>query len=481
MGTCTCPSNVVVDTDADALAAAGEDFGRIVFNTPGGVVTPSSISDLRDAVEYAYCEGLTIAPQGATHSLQGQAQILDGTGIALNMSLLNDIDLDDDDYYVWVEAGTIWRELLEATLAVGKTPPVFTDYIELSVGGTLSVGGIGSQTFRTGLQIDNVLELKVVKPNGKIEKCSADDDADLFYGALAGYGQFGVIAAAKLPLVDAKPNTRYVKLLYVDYDDFVDDMFTLINGDRFDGVQGFALVNTFDGVSQGSGFSFFTGPIGTNDWLYMIEGTVYFGEYNLDSDDDDDDDDDDSGSSDPPTMASLLEGLSYYDSAYSDISYFDYINRVAATEAFLRSINAWFVPHPWIDVYYPRSAASDIQYELENNFPPAAVGGGPVLIYPCLASAFNSPNYPIPNDANGEFLLFGMLRSSASPATALAENAALYQRVVLAGGTGYAIDAIPLNPAGWEAHFGSARYAELEDLKATYDPDNLFSPGQNMF
>ncbi len=38
--------------------------------------------------------------------------------------------------------------------------PVLTDFIELSVGGTLSVGGIGGATQHYRLQIDNVLELE---------------------------------------------------------------------------------------------------------------------------------------------------------------------------------------------------------------------------------------------------------------------------------------------------------------------------------
>ena len=34
-----------------------------------------------------------------------------------------------------VEAGAKWSEVLRATLAQGKAPPVITEYIELSVGG----------------------------------------------------------------------------------------------------------------------------------------------------------------------------------------------------------------------------------------------------------------------------------------------------------------------------------------------------------
>ncbi len=45
-------------------------------------------------------------------------------------------------------------------------PPVFTDYIELSIGGTLSLGGIGGTSYRYGVQVDNVLSLEVVTVMG---------------------------------------------------------------------------------------------------------------------------------------------------------------------------------------------------------------------------------------------------------------------------------------------------------------------------
>ena len=42
---------------------------------------------------------------------------------------------------VAVTAGTRWSEVLGATLPYGLTPPVLTDYRELSVAGTVVVAG----------------------------------------------------------------------------------------------------------------------------------------------------------------------------------------------------------------------------------------------------------------------------------------------------------------------------------------------------
>jgi FAD/FMN-containing dehydrogenase len=93
------------------------------------------------------------------------------------MSTLRNIGPVDGDRVV-VEAGATWSDVRRATLAQGKTPPVLTDYLELSVGGTLNVGGIGSTTSAFGVQSDNVTDMEVVTGEGKRVACSASDNAD---------------------------------------------------------------------------------------------------------------------------------------------------------------------------------------------------------------------------------------------------------------------------------------------------------------
>ena len=93
--------------------------------------------------------------------------------------------------------------MLRATLAQGKTPPVLTDYLELSVGGTLIVGGVGGTTSAFGVQSDNVIDMEVVTGEGKKVTCSTSDNAGLFNAVRAGLGQVGVITKATLKLVAA--------------------------------------------------------------------------------------------------------------------------------------------------------------------------------------------------------------------------------------------------------------------------------------
>jgi len=52
--------------------------------------------------------------------------------------------------------------VLHATLERGLSPVSWTDYLYLTVGGTLSNAGISGETFRFGPQISNVFEMDVI-------------------------------------------------------------------------------------------------------------------------------------------------------------------------------------------------------------------------------------------------------------------------------------------------------------------------------
>lgn len=73
-----------------------------------------------------------------------------------------DITVSEDKEYVDVAGGTLWVDVLRETAEKGVSPVSWTDYLHISVGGTLSNAGIGGQVFRNGPQISNVLELDVI-------------------------------------------------------------------------------------------------------------------------------------------------------------------------------------------------------------------------------------------------------------------------------------------------------------------------------
>ena len=65
-------------------------------------------------------------------------------------------------FYADVGGYQLWIDVLQATLEHGLAPVSWTDYLHLTVGGTLSNAGVSGQTFRHGPQISNVYEMDVI-------------------------------------------------------------------------------------------------------------------------------------------------------------------------------------------------------------------------------------------------------------------------------------------------------------------------------
>ncbi|GLJ26902.1 hypothetical protein SUGI_0526390 [Cryptomeria japonica] len=187
----------ILFTSGPAITEASSDFGGMVKSKPAAVLSPAS-----KLIKIANASpNLTIAARGNGHSLSGQSLALNG--VVLNMSSLRGIKIvkkGDGQSYADVKWGELWVNVLRAAQASGLSPKSWTDYIDLSIGGTLSNAGVSGQTYRYGPEISNVLQLEVVIGNANATKCSPENQPDLFYGALGGLGQFGIITGAQIIL-----------------------------------------------------------------------------------------------------------------------------------------------------------------------------------------------------------------------------------------------------------------------------------------
>jgi cytokinin dehydrogenase len=432
--------------DDDSRAAAAEDFGHIVHQTPKGVLLPGSDQDVATMIRWAGDLRRKIAPRGQSHSVYGRAQVRDG--MVIDMRQLRAIHEVKNDRVV-VGAGAKWSEVLAATLPRGLTPPVLTDYLELSVGGTLVVGGIGGRTSQYGMQSDNVLELDVIAGRGEKITCSPLSNADLFHTVRAGLGQVGVITRATLRLIPAPEKARRYVLIYPDLRTLLTDERLLAAESRFDAVQGAVLPT----------------PAG---WTFRLDAVRYF-----------------SGSEAPDDDA-LLAGLSDDRAAatLSTLPYFDHLNRLAALEQLLRSNGQWFHPHPWLMTFVGDSNIEAVVSGELDRLTPADLGTfGQVTLSAFRRPAATSPLLRLP--ADNLLYAFNLVRIPTTDAVAEADrlieaNRAIYERVHAAGGTLYPVSAFPMSRDDWRRHFGPA-WARLRDGKQNFDPAHVLTPGYEVF
>ena len=350
---------------------------------------------------------------------------------------------------VEVEAGALWSTLLQATLAQGLTPPVLTDYLNLSIGGVLSIGGIGGTSYRYGAVVDNVLELEVVTGAGTLETCSPTHETELFENALAGLGQCGIIVKATLRLIPAKTHARVFHLFYTHLAALIHDERLLLNDERFDYIVGH-IVPT---------------PAGT--WDYILEVLSFY-----------------TPSTHQPDNAHLLQGLSFIPGIeqVEDTSYSAFSNRVIKHVDALKEMGVWNHPHPWFDVFVPDSELERYVSEALAEISPADFRSFPIILSGLRSKCFHAPLLRIP--AEETFFSFALLRTvtpTLDAATkAIAHNRRLFERCRALGGTCYPIGTVELSPADWQTQFGPY-WEKLQRAKGQFDPDNVLTLGQGVF
>jgi cytokinin dehydrogenase len=202
-----------LSVDPSDVHAASRDFGGMSRAEPMAVFRPRGAGDVAGLVRGAYksAGGLRVSARGHGHSISGQAQAPGGVVVDMSPHGYGAASAREralpvyspalSGHYVDVWGGELWVDVLNWTLAHGGLAPrSWTDYLYLSVGGTLSNAGISGQAFNHGPQISNVYELDVITGKGDVVTCSETTNPDLFFGALGGLGQFGIITRARIAL-----------------------------------------------------------------------------------------------------------------------------------------------------------------------------------------------------------------------------------------------------------------------------------------
>ena len=431
-------------TSAEAtLKEYADDYGHIIHRTPRAVLHPGSVEDIVKMVRYANRHHIRIAMSGNHHATYGQSQV--EAGIVINARALNRI-LAVDAQSANVESGVLWTELLQATLPKHLAPPVLTEYQEITVGGTLSVGGIGVSSPLYGNQGDNVLDLDVVTGDGRLVTCSPRRNSDLFSAVLGGLGQCGIIVRARVKLAPAPTHVVSYLLHYDSLDAYLQDSARIAREVRYEHQQG--------------------GPGRQKDgsWKYSMEVAKLYTQPAS------------------PDLKTLEAGLQFSSKGEAEVStYKDYLHRTSKrVAAGIRN------PHPRIEVFVPASKTKDyVEHILTHE---AFHFGGAEFpkfrIFAFNSRPFRQGVFQAPK-VETQFFVVGLLRSTTPSdgvgvQAMVANNYEWVKRANAAGGKLYPISAAPMRPADWKVHFGKD-WPQLAAAKRRYDPNRILTPGQGIF
>ena len=479
-----------VVTSGPYLDAMGHDFALSVRSAPLAVIRPRDGLDVGAALRYAAARGLRIGARGArvSHSAGGQSQA-DG-GLVLDLSLMGgDIVFgprgsDGRPFYIDAAGGATWNAVVRACLAEGVMPPVVLDYQHLTVGGTLSTGGIGFMSHIAGVQAqsNHLIELDVVTGEGEFVTCHSEQAAEIYDAVRSGLGHFGVICRARIALEPAPRRLSVIRVFYSheQLPRFFADVATLVEQGR-DCLHAFlkpcsraAVVKLLPDES-----SYDSAPEAFRDAVEAGAGPLMYLEVGLYHDEL-------LPSFEVPDMLGTLEPLG---GAYfvEETTFLRYMTRdppvIEANKE--RGVSG----HPSVTAILPAGEKS-LAYLRRCMTPPGGdVSRTECLVTPLVPSRLgHCPMFAMPSGCDTDLAFFILCINAADPPTPevleplMREQRALRTFSQSLGGKRYPYDtATDEGEAAWEEHYGSAQWARVVAAKRLCDPFHVLGCGVKMF
>nr|WP_277349066.1 FAD-binding oxidoreductase [Streptomyces sp. HNM0575] len=156
---------------------------------------PGNATQVAQGLALARETGLELAVRSGGHSWHG---VCEG-GIVLDLSRMRAIEIDAEARTAWAEPGITAGEFTDAAgehgLATG-----FGDGRLVGVGGIALGGGIGFLSRKHGMTIDSLLAAEIVTADGELLSVDEHSHPDLFWAIRGGGGNFGVVTRFKFRL-----------------------------------------------------------------------------------------------------------------------------------------------------------------------------------------------------------------------------------------------------------------------------------------
>ena len=185
----------------------GYDEARGLWNgmidkRPALIVRASGTADVIAAVNFAREHGLPLAVRGGGHNVAGTASV-DG-GLVIDLSAMKGVYVDPKTRTARAQGGATWADLDRETqvfaLATAGGVVSTTGIAGLTLG-----GGLGWLRRKHGLSCDNLVSAEVVTAEGKVLTTSERENPELFWAIRGGGGNFGVVTSFEYRLHPVGP------------------------------------------------------------------------------------------------------------------------------------------------------------------------------------------------------------------------------------------------------------------------------------
>jgi FAD/FMN-containing dehydrogenase len=186
----------------------GFDDARSVWNAmidrrPALIVRCLGTADVIACVNVAREHGLPLSIKGGGHNIAGLA-VCEG-GLMLDMSLMRGVWVNPSEAVARAQAGCLLGDVDTETQVHGLAAVLGFVSATGCAGLTLG-GGFGYLTRRFGWTSDNLVSIDLVTAAGRPVRASARDNSDLFWGLCGGGSNFGVATSFEYTLHPVGPD-----------------------------------------------------------------------------------------------------------------------------------------------------------------------------------------------------------------------------------------------------------------------------------
>ncbi|MEM9187995.1 MAG: FAD-binding oxidoreductase [Myxococcota bacterium] len=180
------PANGTIPSTVQDL----ETFGGGQRRRGVRVYRPRSEEEVAGLVSRLAADGSTFAPFGAGLSFDSQGL---NDRVVISTAGLRSLHVDHHGKRLRAGAGVTTGEAQSAALEVGLTLPVLPSSSRITLGGSASCDSYSRMTPGLGRESRYIRSFRIVTGRGETFRCSRNENRDLFFAAIGGFGLAGII------------------------------------------------------------------------------------------------------------------------------------------------------------------------------------------------------------------------------------------------------------------------------------------------